>query len=197
MTRDESGIDRAGEPGIGPAVEAVEEVLRDGYFDGMYRRLAASFDNVPSQAIEDALLEAIARCVKLPEAPDNVRAWLMRVARNLLIDVARRLKSKPHQPYDPEVDVRGVPSAEEEALADETYRAVVKHVQQWEQAKMRTVVLVVLEAVHDRIDLPSPDLAERVGELLGESVTVHSVEVAKSRGMKKLRSEYLDIFPTS
>ncbi len=44
--------------------EAVEVVLRSGYFDGMLRRLHASFPDLPQQAIEDAVYGAAEKCAR-------------------------------------------------------------------------------------------------------------------------------------
>jgi len=142
--------------------EAVEVVLRSGYFDGMLRRLHASFPDLPQQAIEDAAYGAAEKCARQPRTPDNVRAWLFAVARNLLRDASRR---KGSEPYDPEQDKRRAPSAEDEAFPDDAYRAVVKHVETWPGAKTRVVLLLWLEAAHQGEPLSDPELAQAAGAL--------------------------------
>ncbi len=175
--------------------EAVEAVLRSGYFDGMLRRLHASFPDLPQQAIEDAVYGAAEKCARQPRPPDNVRAWLFAVARNLLRDASRRKRSEPYDPEDPEQDKRRAPSAEDEAFPDDAYRTVVKHVGTWPGAKTRAVLLLWLEAAHQGEPLSDPDLAEAAGALLGEAISPGTAAVLKSRGRARLRAEYPLIFP--
>lgn len=187
--------DPAGDTEQGSAFDAVEQVLRAGYFDGMLRRLQASFPSLPQPAVEDALYEAAERCAKRPEPPDNVRAWLYAAARNRLRDVTRRRPTESFDPDDSTHDTRRAPSAEDESFPDDTYRAVVKHVEGWPVSKRRVVVLLVLEAAHEHEPLPNDQLARLAGELLGEPMSPETAAVHKSRGMARLRAEYPTIFP--
>jgi hypothetical protein len=182
--------------------DAVEEVLRGGFFDGMYRRLQAQFPDLPPQAIEDALFSAAEKCARQPRPPDNVRAWLFAVAKNALIDELRRRPTKPFDPDNPEHDRASTRSAEDEVVdADEadrafaSYQRVVDHVKKWPSAKTRTVVLLVLTAAHEGIPLSNAELASSASALLDEDITANAAGVLKFRGLHRLRDEYSEIFP--
>lgn len=181
-----------GVSGLDP-FKVIEELLALGFFDGMIRRLQAQFADLSRAAVEDAVFLAAERCSKLVSPRDNPRAWLYVVARHLLIDERRR---KPLETLGPEHEgLTKAPSAEEVALRNSTYRAVVDHVNDWPVAKRRAVVLIVLEAAHLGLPLPDSELAYAAGQALGEAMTVNAAAVHKSRGLALLRQEFPSIFP--
>jgi hypothetical protein len=174
--------------------EVVEELLATGFIDGMLRRLHAQFADLDQAAIEDAIFLAAQQFIDLPQPPVNARAWLFAVARFRLLDERRR---RPTEPLGPEHEeyLATAPSAEEVALRDETYRAVVDHVRKWPVAKRRAVVLLVLEAAHLGIPMNDADLAEQASFVLGEELSVNAAAIHKSRGLALLRQEFPMIFP--
>jgi DNA-directed RNA polymerase specialized sigma24 family protein len=176
--------------------QVIEELLSTGFIDGMLRRLHAQFADLDQAAIEDAIFQAAEQFAKLPQPPADPRAWLFAVARYRLLDERRRWPVEPLGP-EHEEHIGAAPSAEEIALRDETYRAVVDHVRKWPVAKRRDVVLLVLEAAHLGIPMSDAELAEQAGFILGEELSVNAAAIHKSRGLALLRQEFPTIFPDS
>ncbi|WP_127509557.1 sigma-70 family RNA polymerase sigma factor [Actinoplanes solisilvae] len=62
-------------------------------------RFVLPFTRGQQQAAEDVVQETVIRAWKnldqLPDSPDGTRRWLMTVARRILIDQARRTKTRP------------------------------------------------------------------------------------------------------
>lgn len=176
-------------------VTDVEAMLRDGYVEGLARRLCRDFPALASEAT-GAVGHAVEKMVLRPVAPTNPRGYLAASAYNEMKRLVRkraRMESLEALAADDEDGHPGwTPvdpgfTVEEQALLRATYDQLRAEVETWETDNVKVVTLLYLEAAFDGEPLTSTDAAELAGELLGYEVDDSFVRTWKSRGFKKLR----------
>lgn len=169
-------------------VAALEGLIRQRFLEGLVRQLERGYPGAGYAKCEDAVCEAAARLVerlRKPPAVTDVRSYISKVAHNVLKNHAQRVDN--HESPLEERDDREVSSAEEEALRFAAVEAIKAEIKLWENAHIREVMLVTIEAVAIGEPIEMAEIAEIAGQNLGEELSLQSVAVWKSRGLKKLR----------
>lgn len=123
-----------------------------------HTRNASWADDVTSETF----LEAIRGIGRFEGTPEGLRAWVFRIARNCMVDVARRESRRAHAPLDDaETIFETAPGPEQRAVAS-VERDELEHLVDDLPPDQREVVLYRFVA-----DLPISDVAELVGKTEG------------------------------
>jgi DNA-directed RNA polymerase specialized sigma24 family protein len=179
---------------VGPADDPVadlQDLVRQRFLEGLVRQLERSYPEAGYAKCEDAVCEAAARLVerlRKPPAITDVRSYISKIAHNVLKNSAQRVDNH-ERPLD-EHDDHAMPSAEAEALRFAALEAIKAEIKNWENAHIREVMLVTVEAVAIGEPIELAEIAEIAGQNLGEELSLSSVAVWKSRGLKKLRDSF-------
>lgn len=182
----------ATDPGFGQGVEDLEQLLRDRFLLGLIGQLQERYRNVGSADVEDAVLTAVERLVKrLRRGPVNdVKGYLAKIAFNELNKHALRHRELPLEARDEHL----MPSAETEAMRIAAIDIIKAEIRTWQNAHIREVTLVCVEAMAAGEPLEHTEIAELVSVVLGEEISAGSVGTWKVRGLRKLR-EFIDNTP--
>ncbi|MDD4628726.1 MAG: RNA polymerase sigma factor [Candidatus Peribacteraceae bacterium] len=150
----------------------------DEYADAIFRHCALRLGDreVGKDLMQDTFLrawEAIAGGVTV----ENMRAYLYRIANNLITDFARRQKRRPESSLEEMAEDGFDPPSREEGPA-RTYegKMVIETLQQVEEPYRTAVVLHYIDGLPPR----------EIASFLGVSANVISVRL--HRGMEKLRT---------
>jgi len=182
---DDDGI----RPSTTSLTEEIEELVREGYFDGVVGRLSARFPNLPWHDVEDAVETAVVTVLKATsegKVIDEPRGYLYAVALN---ELRKRAKSGGAAEYDAEIHGRAESSAEDEILGRELFRVIKRLVDKWESGRMRTITLLFLESASEGERLSLVEAARLASEILGEQVPMSSVGKTKERGLRRLAEQ--------
>ncbi|MEV8096761.1 sigma-70 family RNA polymerase sigma factor [Kitasatospora sp. NPDC085879] len=101
---------------------ADDSFLRDLYaaYHGSLLRYVMKVGGIDSQAAEDLVQETFLRAWRhsatLRESAGRVRPWLLRVARNLVIDASRARNARPVETHCQPVDAAGVTDSAEQVV---------------------------------------------------------------------------------
>ena len=172
--------------------DAVEEMLSDGYIEGLTIGLRSKYPRYRDEA-HDAVGHAVEKLIQR-ESVKSPRSYLATSAYNYMKKHAERsarfrlvsIETGGPDGEPLEFDEDGW-TVEERALLDEAYRFLVKEVEKWETGNVRDTTLLFLEAAYDGEPLTSADAAELLGSIFGEDVDASFVRTWKNRGFKKLR----------
>jgi DNA-directed RNA polymerase specialized sigma24 family protein len=170
-------------------LDQLELLLRQRFFDGLVRQLRVKFSNLGSSDVEDAVAGAVESLVKrLSRRPvsGDLRAYLSKSAFNEARRAARRRTRGLECPLD-ERDDSELPSTEDDALRTAGIEMIKAEVRSWENANVREVTLVYVEALVEGELLDTEEVAEIVSTVLGEEINPNSVRTWKARGLRKLQ----------
>ena len=168
-----------------PAVAAeLENLMRDGGIDRVVRALQAEFEGHQDEC-PDSVAEAVSRLLLRSHGPkvDDVAAWIFTVARNLMVKYVERAKRL--DALDGEHDE----GFEDDAVVHETFRELAAIVDGWENARMKTITHLYLEAAFRGEPLSLREAAQLASAILHEEVAESSISNWKGRGLDRLRRE--------
>jgi len=172
---------------------AVEEMLADRFIDGLVQRFEHLFDEHRTD-VEDVVLSEIERLVRIAgPVPRNVRAVLTWRVRKRMLDVKRRSQIVHFEVLDDDEAARDEDSPERRAVRREMYDEIKALIRAWENRMMALVVNLTLEAAFFDEVLEVDDIKEIVFEQLGHSLTTANVWKLRSRGLKRLATEIVEI----
>jgi hypothetical protein len=182
----------------------VEALLQNRWLDGLFNSLEGRFPDARSE-VGDAIAHAVENYVTLnPELP-RVRqpeAYLFKASENRLKRLAKRREVSLDEILDDEdlddavsrrkrrrvLEAMASDSPEDRVEADLFYKALVSHVENWENDNIRTVTLTYLEAAKEGYALSSEDVAGVLEDILGYEVSPGSIRKWKERGFARLIS---------
>jgi Sigma-70 region 2 len=167
-------------------IDALEQLVRGGFPEGLVRQLERQF-RVAGQTAEDAVAEGLARMVALAgrREIEDPRAYLTVVATNLM-----RRAVKNALPLGYEENFEGDEQGEEDdAFGEAAYLFIKGLVERWETKTLRTVTLLVLEGAYLGDPLTGEELTRETGRLLGEEISSVTVRKWKERGLDRLQDE--------
>jgi RNA polymerase sigma-70 factor (ECF subfamily) len=156
------------------------EELYDRHRRDIYRYLRAWGSSEDEAAdLTASTFERAYRAMSTPPAPDASRAWLVRIARNLAIDSARRRDSASRGlRFWPRNEV--APDPAELIVRDETDRLLAERVRRLPAAQREAIVLRFAGAL----------TAREIGQVLGRSEAAAHKLV--NRALTALREDYRD-----
>lgn len=168
--------------------EALLDLMRGRFLLGLVDQLQNAYPNAGSGHVEDAVAEAVSKLVvRLRKDPPvrDVSAYLAKVAFNTLKKGSAQ-RADREAPLDERRD-RPTPSAEDDALRAAAVSAITAEVRSWENANIREVMLVCVEAIALGEPIEADEIAELVSVTLGEEISPGSVRVWKMRGLRRLQ----------
>lgn len=170
---------------LGQGVEDLEQLLRDRFLLGLIGQLQAQFHNVGSADVEDAVLTAVERLLKRLSRGrvGDVKGYLAKIAFNELNKHVQRRRELPLEARDEDLE----PSAETEAMRIAAIDIIKAEIRTWQNAHIREVTLVCVEAMAAGEPLEHTEIADLVSVVLGEEISAGSVGTWKARGLRKLR----------
>jgi DNA-directed RNA polymerase specialized sigma24 family protein len=187
-----------------PAAEAwldeLEQLVRDRVFDAMFHQIRARYPDLGTGQVEDAVADAIEGVLRrLQRGPTtgDLRSYLFKsawnAARKAAGKAARRNETALADDEETPADAwrNATTSAEETALRNMAVQLLTAEVRCWENANIREVTLIYLEAAVAMEPIEATEVAERVGPILGEEINLTSVRQWKARGFRRLREYYL------
>lgn len=146
--------------------------IYDAYAPKLYRYI---YHRLGDQALaEDLTSEVFARFLRAQVTPDNLAAFLYRIAHNLMVDHLRRRRDQPLEPLDDELPAeRGDPQAHAEIAMERLRlrRAIARLTPEQQQA----IVLKFLEGLSN----------EEIARVLDKPVS--AVKSLQHRGLVTLR----------
>lgn len=150
----------------------------DAYADAIFRHIAFRIgDRELGKDLMQETFMKVWECLTKGQEIDNIRAFLYRVANNLLIDLVRRKKRRTEVSLEDlqetGFDIESEPEDPRNAIDAERVIAVLQHIEE----PYRTALVL------RHIDGLPP---KEISELLGVSANVASVRI--NRGLEKLRS---------
>ena len=183
---------------LGPAVE---DMLRDQFLDGLTRLLERRYPGSNSVVYEDVISESVARLLAAGEhrVVDDPRAYITTIAINEMRKVLKRAAREVIADFgaedrggDEDEDEWAPPrSADEKPVEAEgvsklVFEYVKGLVEAWESRNIRTTTLLVLEGAYIGEPLSSDEIAERLGDILGEEVQPATARQWRKRGLDRL-----------
>ena len=163
-------------------------LMSGGFVLGLVGQLQATYPSAATGLIEDAVAEAARRLVeRLRKQPPviDVAAYFAKVAHNLVKQWAKRAAER-EAPLDHRPDIPHA-SAEDEALRHAAVELIRAETRTWTNTNIREVMLVYLESIAYGEPLEAAEVAEIVGQNVGEEISAGSVRVWKARGLRRLQ----------
>lgn len=160
--------------------EAAMSTIYHTYYDALYRYIYHHTGHM--QTAEDLTAETFSRLVeqlrqgKGPQ--EHLRAWLYRVARNLVIDEARHGRSRRQQPLDERIAANGVD------VAAQAERAILRQ-QSAEALKALTPKQRDVIILHYMEGLSNAEVAEIM------NLPLTAVKALQQRGLAAMRRHLL------
>lgn len=170
------------------------DLVQEGFLLGLIRQLQERYPERNGDDIEDAVYEAVTKLgERLGKSSDvrDVRSYVAKVAYRVLARTAKRTQAREH-PVEDVPESTTASSAEYEALRNAAVEVVKAEVRTWHNAHVREVTLAVIEAAASGEPIDDAELTEIVSGALGEELSVTSVRVWKSRGLRALRRFAVD-----
>lgn len=189
-------------------VDAVDEMVRDRFLDGVTRLLESKFRALDPVLYEDAVSEAVKKLLEAGERREirDPRAYLTTIAINEMKRALRRaaievLPEAPDEGDEEWFDEHGVNPddrpTEDAAVGRLVYEYVTGIVRAWETEKLRVTTLLVLEGAYIGEPLSGRELTERLSDIVGQDVEEDTARQLRKRGLDRLRqhlsSEGFDI----
>jgi DNA-directed RNA polymerase specialized sigma24 family protein len=168
--------------------KALLRLMQEHFLVGLVRQMRRAYPNAGLGQLEDAVAEAVHKLVLRLRKGTPVRdvpAYLVTIAHNEFKRAAARANGRELPLDDRPEGV--VDSAEREALRDAALTAINTEIRSWENANMREVMLVYVEAISYGEPIEADEVAELVSGILGEQLSPNSVRVWKMRGFRRLR----------
>lgn len=108
--------------------ESKQEAADDAFIGSLYRdhygflvtyvKMTGRVDLATAEdVVQEVFLRAWRNSDRLERTTTTLRPWLLKVARNILIDMARARKARPQETYDPAYEVPTVPDCTEQVHA--------------------------------------------------------------------------------
>jgi hypothetical protein len=166
--------------------EQVVSLMGTGEFDRLIGALRNAFPDLRDEA-EDAIFEAVAKLLRRSNERriEHVSAWIYKVATNHLIRThhqrARRTDAEP------ELDEKQDPA--EIAHGRETLALVKRIIVTWENAHIRVVTLLYVEAAWLGEPMSLLEARDLATSILGEELSLGSIGTWKDRGFNRLTAE--------
>lgn len=173
---------------LGEGGEELLSLIRYDYLGGLAKQIHGVFPMAGTAAVADAVAEAVKKVVvRIQKGTPilDVKSYLATVAYNELKREAKKA-ARREAPLDDQPD-QSAESAEDTVLRDAALQIVRAEIRTWENANIREVMLVYIDAIALGEPIESEEVAEIVSPILGEEVSAATVRVWKTRGFRKLR----------
>jgi DNA-directed RNA polymerase specialized sigma24 family protein len=180
---------------------AVEAMMRERFLDGVTRLLERRYPGSDGATYEDVVSESVARLLEIGERRDigNPRAYittiainemrrvLKRAARDVVLDFGAEDRDDEDE-WTPDRDPDERPT-DTDAVGRLVFEYTKSLVNAWESRKLRATTLLVLEGAYIGEPLSSEEMAERLGDLLGEDVLPATARKWRQRGLDRLKAQ--------
>lgn len=178
--------------------DAVDEMVRDRFLDGVTRLLESKFRALDPVLYEDAVAEAVKKLLEAGERREirEPRAYLTTIAINEMNRALRRaaIEVVPEAPDDSDeewfdelqADSDEKPT-EDAAVGRLVYEYVTGIVRTWEPEKLRVTTLLVLEGAYVGAPLSGHELTERLSDIVGDDIEEDTARQLRKRGLDRLR----------
>lgn len=168
-------------------LDDLERLTMERYPEGLARRLQHQFrangldaDAAVGDAIEIMVMKAASLDVH------DARGYLHAIAFNLL---RKASAAESEFSLDERDEEAGENDVERQAFVTDTVKFIKSRVERWELKNLRVTTLVIIESTFLGEPLSTEELAERVEDILGETVELATVRQWKKRGLDRLADE--------
>lgn len=172
--------------------------MRERFLDGLARLLERRYPGSDGATYEDVVSESVVRLLDVGEhrtvddprayittiAINEMRRVLKRASRDILLDFGAEDRDDEDE-WTPQRDPDERP-AETDVISRLVFDYVMSLVDGWESRKLRATTRLVLEGAFIGEPLTSKELAERLGDILGEVVSRENVRKLRQRGLDRL-----------
>lgn len=171
------------------ALDDLVALVTGGLVDALVRQLRSSYTSLGNAEIEDVVAGSIERVVaRIQKGPlhGDLAAYVYKATLNGANKAARQKARRAEVSLAPDL---AQPTADvaDDVLRRQVVQLLLAEVRSWENANIRVVTLVYLEAAVAGEPLDSVEVAELASPVLGEELNPASVRKWKARGMQKLR----------
>lgn len=184
--------------GLRPAVEGM---MRDRFLDGLARLLERRYPGSDGATYEDVVAESVARLLGVGDrrvvddprayittiAINEMRRVLKRAARDVVLDFGSEDRDDEDE-WTPDRDPDERPT-NSDAVGRLVFEYVKSLVNSWESRRLQATTLLVLEGAFIGEALSSEEMAERLGDILGEDVLPATARKWRQRGLDRLKAQ--------
>jgi DNA-directed RNA polymerase specialized sigma24 family protein len=166
----------------------IESLVSEGLVTAMVRQIQSQYRWLGSAEVEDVVagaIEQVVRRVKKAPLSGDLAAYVFKAALYRAKNTARQVARRAESPLD-DLPAGTSPPADEEVLRRQVVELLVAEIRSWENAHIREVTLVDLEAAVAGEPLDDTDVADLVAQILGEEINPRSVSQWRRRGLQKL-----------
>lgn len=193
-----SGVDDNG--GITPEdqLEELAELVDGGLIDALVRQIRAYYGTLGSGDVEDAVADAVERVVRrMKKGPleGDLRSYMFKATLNSANKAVRRAQRRAESSLDASPE-GAAPAVDEEVLRGQVIQLLLAEIRSWENAHIREVTLIYLEAAVAGEPIEGEEVAELASHILGEEINPRSVSQWRARGIRKLTTFYEDFTNT-
>lgn len=166
----------------------LESLVSEGLVTALVRQIQSQYRWLGSAEVEDVVAGAIEQVVhRVKKAPlsGDLAAYVFKAALYRAKNTARQAARRAEGPLD-DLPVGTSPPVDEDVLRRQVIELLVAEIRSWENAHIREVTLVDLEAAVAGEPLEDTEVAELVTQVLGEEINSRSVSQWRRRGLQKL-----------
>lgn len=166
----------------------LEALVSEGLVAALVRQIHSQYRWLGSAEVEDVVAGAIEQVVhRVKKAPlsGDLAAYVFKAALYRAKNTARQVARRAERPLD-DLRVDSTPPVDEEVLRRQVVELLIAEIRSWENAHIREVTLVDLEAAVAGEPLDDTDVADLVSQVLGEEINPRSVSQWRRRGLQKL-----------
>jgi DNA-directed RNA polymerase specialized sigma24 family protein len=168
-----------------PPDSSVEEILHlmaSGGLDRLMGTLRSHYPDLRDE-VEDAVYEAISRLFR-HKPVQHPSAWIYKVASNYIVH-----KFRDRTPYLNVEPATGGEDPAEVVQGRQALALIKKIVERWENAHVRVVTMLYIEAAWLGEPLSLLEARENAASILGEDLSIGSIGTWKARGFDRLVEE--------
>lgn len=183
--------------------EDLKEIFDEHFPEGLVRTLAKKFPGATSADYEDAVASGFEKLAKKGPT-DNPRGYVTTVAVNALKRHLKALAMEELEKHYEDDDgdehaqdnlPRGIEWEDpvlDEVVAERIFEFMRDVVRKWENASYKQATMLIIEAARYGEPIDNTELAERLGEILGQEVEPDTVRQWRKRGLDRLRRALIE-----
>lgn len=165
-----------------------ELLVSEGLVTALVRQIQFQYGWLGSAEVEDVVagaIEQVVRRVKKAPLSGDLAAYVFKAALYRAKNTAQQVARRAERPID---DLPGgtSPPVDEEVLRRQVVELLVAEIRSWENAHIREVTLVDLEAAVAGEPLDDTEVADLVSQVLCEEINPRSVSQWRRRGLQRL-----------
>jgi DNA-directed RNA polymerase specialized sigma24 family protein len=166
----------------------LESLVSEGLVTALVRQIQSQYGWLGSAEVEDVVagaIEQVVRRVKKAPLSGDLAAYVFKAALYRAKNTARQVARRAERPLD-DLPASTSPPVDEEVLRRRVVELLVAEIRSWENAHIREVTLIDLEAAVAGEPLDDAEVADLVSQVLGEEINPRSVSQWRRRGLQKL-----------